>query len=111
VCNHELGQLIQAYQQFAQKNTEILTIDPQEIFRVADWQQRLKPPFLFLADPTAWVCAEYGVAKQLVVHEEWVNLPASFIVDKQGILRYARVGRGWPPSERATPEELLAHLP
>ncbi|MBI2842051.1 MAG: peroxiredoxin family protein [Armatimonadetes bacterium] len=106
-----MGQLQQAYQKFAKRDTEIVVVDSQEIYRVADWQKKLKTPFTFLADPTAWVCAKYGVAKQLLVHEEWVNLPAAFIVDKQGTLRYARVGRGWPPSERATPEELLAHLP
>lgn len=86
-------------------------VDPQEMFRVADWQRKLKTPFRFLSDPTAWVCALYGVAKQLVVHDEWVNLPAAFIVDKEGILRYAHIGRGWPPSERVAPEELLANLP
>ncbi len=104
-------QLQDVYQQFVQRDTEILVIDPQETFRVTDWQQKLKTPFRFLADPTAWVCAQYGVAKQLVVHEEWVNLPATFIVDKNGILRYARIGRGWPMSERATPDELLEKLP
>ncbi|OIO94581.1 MAG: hypothetical protein AUJ92_09790 [Armatimonadetes bacterium CG2_30_59_28] len=78
---------------------------------MADWQKKRGISFLILADPTAWVCARYGVAKQLVVHEEWVNLPAAFVIDKEGILRYAHVGRGWPPSERATPEELLQQFP
>ena len=55
-------------------------IDPQEVFRVADMKRKLKSPFQFLADPVAWVCAEYGVAKQLVVHEEWVNVPAAFVI-------------------------------
>lgn len=73
-------------------------------------QKKNQTPFPILADPLAWICAQYGVAKQLVVHEEWVNLPAAFLVDKQGIVRYARVGRGWPSSERATPEELLNRL-
>ena len=106
-----MGQLQEAYQQFVQHDAEILVIAPQETFRVKDWRGQLKTPFRFLADPTAWVCAQYGIAKQLVVHEEWVNLPAAFIVDKSGILRYAHIGRGWPMSERATPDELLENLP
>jgi len=106
-----LGQFQKTYQQFVERDTEILVIDPQETFRVTDWRKKLKTPFRFLADPTAWVCAQYGVAKQLVVHEEWVNLPAAFIIDKNGILQYAHIGRGWPMSERATPEELLDNLP
>lgn len=99
-------QLQEAYQQFVERDAEILVIDPQEQFRVKDWQGKLKTPFRFLADPTAWVCA-----KQLVVHHEWVNVPATFIVDKNGILRYAKIGSGWPLSERATPQELLENLP
>lgn len=85
-------------------------IDPQEVFRVADMRKKLESPFHFLADPTAWVCAQYGVAKQLVVHDEWVTVPAAFVIDKNGILKYAHVGRGWPMSERAKPEELLEQL-
>lgn len=104
-------QFQEAYQQFVQSDTEILVIDPQETFRVIDWREKLKTSFHFLADPTAWVCAQYGVAKQIVVHEEWVNLPSAFIVDKSGILQYAHVGRGWPMSERAEPEDLLRNLP
>ena len=50
------------------------------------------------------------LAKQIVVHQEWVNLPATFIVDRKGILRWAKIGRGWPMSERASPEEILSQL-
>ena len=82
-------------------------IDPQETFRVTDWRKKLGTSFRFLADPTAWVCAQYGVAKQIVVHEERVTLPSAFIIDKSGILRYAHIGRGWPMSERAEPSEVL----
>jgi len=85
-------------------------IDPQEVFRVADMRKNLNSPFHFLADPTAWVCALYGAAKQLVVHDEWVTVPAAFIIDKNGILKYAHVGRGWPMSERAKPEDVLEKL-
>lgn len=104
-------QLQRAYPKFRQRNTQLLAIDAQETDRVTDWQKKGGYSFPLLADPTAWVCARYGVAKQLVVHQEWVNLPAAFIIDREGVLRYAHVGHGWPPSERATPEELLAHLP
>ena len=37
----------------------------------------------------------YGVAKQLVVHDEWVNSPATFVIDRKGIVRYAYVGDYW----------------
>ena len=111
MCNRELVQFQEVYPQFVERDTEILVVDPQELFRVSSMRKKLKSPFRFLSDPTAWVCAQYGVAKQLMVHQEWVNLPATFIVDKKGILRYAHVGRGWPMSERATPKEVLDNIP
>jgi thioredoxin-dependent peroxiredoxin len=110
VCNRELVQLQEAHDRFAEEDAAILVIDAQETFRVRDWRDKLESPFTFLSDPTAWVSARYGVAKQIVVHDEWVSLPSAFIVDKEGILRYAHFGRGWPMEERATPQDLLAHL-
>ena len=111
MCNRELVQLQEVYDRFVDGDAEFLVIDAQETFRVRDWRDKLESPFTFLSDPTAWVSARYGVAKQIVVHDEWVSLPSAFIVDKEGVLRYAHYGRGWPMEERATAADLLAHLP
>jgi peroxiredoxin len=61
-----------------------------------------------LADPAARVQGVYGVARQLVVHDEWVNVPAAFVIDRQGILRQAHVGRGF--NDRASADQLLADV-
>jgi peroxiredoxin len=111
VCNRELVQLQEAHDRFVEGDAAVLVIDAQETFRVRDWRDKLDSPFTFLSDPTAWVSATYGVAKQIVVHDEWVSLPSAFIVDKRGVLRYAHVGRGWPMEERATAADILARLP
>ena len=111
MCNRELVQLQEVYDRFVDGDAEFLVIDAQETFRVRDWRDKLDSPFTFLSAPTAWVSARYGVAKQIVVHDEWVSLPSAFIVDKEGVLRYAHYGRGWPLEERATAADLLAHLP
>jgi peroxiredoxin len=34
----------------------------------------------------------YGVAFQMRIHTEISNRPATFVIDKQGILQYARRG-------------------
>jgi len=47
-------------------------------------------------------------SRQLVVHDEWVNIPAAFVIDGGGILRYAHVGTAF--NDRATAEELLEAL-
>ena len=83
-------------------------MDAQERFRAKNWKQDKKYPFPILSDPTAQVCALYGVAKQLMVHDEWVNVPAAFVLDRAGILRYAHLGKGF--ADRSTPAELLHAL-
>ncbi len=110
MCNKELVQLLEAYDRFDAADATILVIDAQEAFRVRAWRDKLGSPFVFLSDPTAWVSAQYGVAKQIVVHNEWVSLPSAFVIDKAGILQYAHRGRGWPMEERASAQDLLDAL-
>lgn len=108
MCNRQLGQLAEVFSEFEKRGAQILVVDAQERFRVKNWKQSRRYPFPILSDPTARVCALYGVAKQLMVHDEWVNLPAAFVIDKTGILRYAYVGTGF--ADRVTAAGLLSVL-
>lgn len=96
------------YAEFEKRDTIILTIVPQDPVRAQSFKQRLNPPFTILADPTCWTSAVYGVAKQLNVHAEWVNAPSVFLVDKQGILRWAHVGKGF--NDRPSAAAILAEV-
>lgn len=46
----------------------------------------------------------YGVSKQLVVRDEWVNAPSTFVV-KDGIVAWKYVGRG--PADRPPIDRIL----
>lgn len=49
-----------------------------------------------LVDLACGVGATYGVdPMQFVVHSEWINRPATVIVDKEGIVRLAYRGTFW----------------
>ncbi len=73
---------------------------------MAQWEEKLgHEDFIFLADPMGWACSQYGVAQQLVVHNEWVNVPGAFVTDAEGVLRYQDVGTAF--NDRAKPEELV----
>jgi hypothetical protein len=61
-----------------------------------------------LTDNAHVVSALYGVAFQMRIHTEWSNRPATFIIDRQGILRYARRAKTF--GDRPTPEEILEQL-
>lgn len=61
-----------------------------------------------LTDPTYTVSATYGVAFQMRIHTEVSNRPGTFIIDRQGILRYAKRGRNF--ADRPTPKKIIAEL-
>jgi peroxiredoxin len=94
-------------------NAELLSVDPHEV-----WSSRflLKETglstddlqFPLLIDPSLTVSATYGVAFQMRVHTETSNRPATFIIDKPGVLRYARRGKTF--GDRPSPDQIVAEL-
>lgn len=92
---------------------ELLAVDPHEA-----WASRalLKETglttddlnFPLLVDPALTVSATYGVAFQMRIHTEWSNRPATFVIDRQGIIRYARRANAF--GDRPTPDEILGQL-
>lgn len=108
ICNHQLGELQRHVKEFEAKGARLLAVVGQEPFRAAWWHEKLRLSFPLLADPAVHVQGVYGVARQLVVHDEWVNVPAAFVIDRPGILRQAHVGRAF--NDRATAAQLLAEV-
>jgi peroxiredoxin len=92
---------------------QLLAVDPHEKWSA---QYLLKDVgletddlrFPLLLDPTQTVSATYGVAFQMRVHVEESNRPATFIIDKQGVLRYAKRGEtyGDRPNQHVIREQL-----
>lgn len=94
-------------------DVQILAIDPHE-----SWSARhlLKETgfsekdvaFPLLADAAQTVSATYGVAFQMRIHTEWSNRPATFVIDRAGVIRYAHVGESFNdrPSAEAIVEQL-----
>ena len=95
------------------QGAHLLAVDPHEIWsakfllketglRTDDLQ------FPLLMDPSLTVSATYGVAFQMRIHTELSNRPALFLIDRDGVIRYAH--RGTSFDDRPTPEEVLAEL-
>jgi peroxiredoxin len=92
---------------------ELLAVDPHEVWatRALLKQSGLSTDdlnFPLLLDPAWTVSATYGVAFQMRIHTEWSNRPATFIIDRDGVLRYARRARTF--GDRPSPDEVLAEL-
>ncbi|MBI1310061.1 redoxin domain-containing protein [bacterium] len=96
-----------------QLNAQLIAIDPHEAWST---KSLLKESGLttddlhypLLADPSQTVSATFGVAFQMRIHVEWSNRPATFIIDRDGILRYERRAKTF--ADRPKPEELLSEL-
>ena len=94
-------------------DAQLLAIDPHESWsakyllkEVGFETSDLHYPLLM--DPTQTVSAAYGVAFQMRIHTEWSNRPATFIIDRDGILRFAKRGKSF--LDRPTPTRIVEEL-
>ena len=100
-------------EEFAKLDAVLLAIDPHD-----EWASKalLKETglttqdlnFPLLLDPAQTVSASYGVAFQMRIHTEISNRPTTFIIDKQGIIRFAQRARTF--GDRPKPQQLVEEL-
>jgi peroxiredoxin len=84
-----MAQLRQDYEKFVARDTEIIAIGPEDIKSFADWWHNNKMPFIGIADPQHVIAEMYG---QQVIKLKLGRMPASFLIDKKGIVRYKHFG-------------------
>lgn len=109
----QLGQLRVSLDALNEQSAKVLAIDPHE-----SWSAKylLKDAgastdelhFPMLMDPAQTVSATYGVAFQMRIHVEHSNRPATFVIDKEGIVRYARRAKTF--GDRPRPKDVLEIL-
>lgn len=124
VCHHEFSDLIAMREEFAREGVQVFTIECHDTFpaRVMVGKE-LEPHYWFsqtsfkkdytekiwwphLVDRAGAVGAAYGVQPMaFVVHSEWINRPATVIVDQAGIVRFAYTGTFW--GDRPSIQETL----
>jgi peroxiredoxin len=124
VCHHEFHDLIAMREEFERQGVQVFTIECHDTFpaRVMVGKE-LEPNYWFkkssfqkdytekiwwphLVDRAGAVGATYGVQPMaFVVHSEWINRPATVIIDKEGIVRFAYAGTFW--GDRPSIQETL----
>lgn len=84
-----MAQLRQDYEQFVQRESEILIVGPedQQAF-VSQWEKE-DFPFVGLADPDHKVAGQYGQQVKLL---KMGRMPALMVIDKQGQVRFKQYG-------------------
>ena len=78
-----------AYQGF---NTQVLGISVDSVFSHEAWAQHLNLPFPLLSDFNKEVAQQYAVLLPNLLGLKGVANRSAFVVDKQGVVRYAWVG-------------------
>ena len=81
--------------EFTDLDAQLLAIDPHETWSA---KYLLKESglttdelsFPLLTDPAVTVSATYGVAFQMRIRTELSNRPATFVIDKAGLVRYEK---------------------
>lgn len=91
----QLGQLRNALGDLTGEGAEILAVDPHESWSARSLLRQSGATtndvhFPLLMDPSLTVSATYGVAFQMRVHVERSNRPATFVIDKQGVIRFVQ---------------------
>ncbi len=125
VCHREFQDLIRMREDFEKEDVQVLTIECHDRFRSRVMTgEEMQPTYWFsddkspqasytgnrwwphLVDLACGVGASYGIDPlQYVVHAEWINRPATVIVDKEGIVRLAYHGTYW--GDRPSIREIL----
>ena len=100
-----MAQLRQDFQQFVQRQAEVIVVGPEDAKAFAAYFERNDLPFIGLPDPKASVLKLYGQEVNLF---KLGRMPAQLIVDKAGMVRFVHYGH----SMADIPEnaELLALL-
>ncbi len=99
--------------EFEERGAQVFVIDPHDSGRVRHLLTKagFTPdalPVPVLCDPAHVVSATYGVAFQMRQHTEWSNRPATFLIDRDGVIRYAHRGKNY--GDRPRPDEVLQEL-
>lgn len=109
----QLGQLHNALNDIKRAGAQILAIDPHESWSAKALLKRAGTStddlhFPLLMDPSLTVSAMYGVPFQMRVHVERSNRPATFIIDKAGVIQFAQ--RATTFSDRPSVKKVLRVL-
>jgi peroxiredoxin len=98
---------------FEKAGAQLLVVDPHESWAAKHFLKDVGLEsgdigYPLLMDPALTVSATYGLAMQMKIHVEWSNRPATFLIDREGVIRYERRAKTF--SDRPKPDELVTEL-
>jgi peroxiredoxin Q/BCP len=100
-----MAQLRQDYQKFVEINTEVIAVAPDDAQALKDFWHKEHIPFIGLPDSGHKVADLY---KQEVNALKLGRMPALFVIDKQGVIRFKHYSSSM--SDIVSNEKLLSLL-
>jgi len=97
--------LRERYEEFEKRDARVLAIAPDTLENARTFFQEHDIPFPCLPDPDRKVFRQYDVKSAMI---SLGQRPGLFIIDKEGIVRYAYLG--WQQWEIPSVDETLAQL-
>ena len=85
-----MAQLRQDYDQFVQRDAEVVVVGPESAEKFASYFEKHELPFIGLPDPKHSVLKLY---KQEVKLLKLGRLPSQTVVDKNGLIQFAHFGK------------------
>jgi len=84
-----MAQLRRGYPEFVERGIEIIAVGPEDSKSFANWWHEHQMPFEGIADPRHLIAKMYGQQVKLL---KLGRMPASFLIDKDGYIRYQHFG-------------------
>jgi peroxiredoxin len=76
-----MAQLRRDYQQFIDRDAEVIAIGPEKVKPLADYWRNEKIPFIGIPDPAHTIAKKFGQEVNLL---KMGRMPALFVIDKGG---------------------------
>ena len=99
--------------EFEKAGAQLIAVDPHESWSAKRFLRDVGSEtgdvgYPLVLDPTHTVSAAYGVAMQMRIHTELSNRPATFVIDRAGVIRYERRAKTF--ADRPTAKFLLEEV-
>jgi glutaredoxin-dependent peroxiredoxin len=94
VCTSEMCSISEGFEFYSNLNAEVIGISVDSIFTQEAWAKQNKITIPLLSDFNKDVCSKYGTLYPdggFVLGMNGVSKRAAFIIDKEGIVRYAEI--------------------
>lgn len=94
VCTSEMCSISEGFEFYSNLNAEVIGISVDSIFTQEAWAKQNKISIPLLSDFNKEVCSKYGTLYPdggFVLGMNGVSKRAAFIIDKEGLIRYAEI--------------------